>query len=168
MPLFHLKKKKDVYADVCSIYCWPSTMFAYVIVFCLMPCGTPTWVSGPTGPAEHVLGNKWYFWCSYRCTQVIIWHMISQFLIGRLWFENTSVDPGRPCMLLLPLSPAILFSVQSVFTPTDIHMAPALVIVNCSEFFQMCTDTCTLHVGWAGEGVSTQTTAWTLIVNCIL
>lgn len=150
MLLFHLKRTNNVYADVCSIYCGPSTMFAYVIVFCLMICGTPLWVSGPTVPWNMCWGKSGISDVPIGA-QVIICHMIWQFLMERLWFKNTSIDPGRPWQTLsshsaLPFCLVFRLQIPS-FTPTDIHTTPALVIVNCSEFFQMCTDTCTLHVG---------------------
>lgn len=121
MLLSHLKRTNNVYAAACSIYCLPSPMFAYAIIFCLMLCGTPTWVSGPTVPEEHVQGKKWYFWCSYWCTGHHIPHDQWQFLMRRWWFKNTNVDTGRPCILLLPLNPAILFSVQSAGTALHTH-----------------------------------------------
>lgn len=137
-----------------------STMFTYVIMFfvwCFVEL--PHECQDPQSQKNMCWGKSGIFAIPIGA-QVIICHMTWQFLMGGLWFKNTNVDPGRPCMLLLPLSPAfcLVFSLQiPPFTPTDKHTAPPLVIVNRLEFFQMCTDMCIVHVGWAAEGVFTQT-----------
>lgn len=121
-------------------------------------------------PRRTCAGEKCCFFFFYLpiSAQVIIGKMSWKLLMGRLWFRNTSVDPGRPRMPLLPLSRAILLSLQSADSDhrTLIYILHQLGSPAWNSF--RCAQICRLYVGWAGEGVSTQTTGWLWLVIAIL
>lgn len=181
--IIQLKEPKMYMQRMCDphkcVYCWLSTIFAYVIVlFACLLFWNSHMSSRTQSPRRTCTEDKvsCYFCCQWLLTFLSVLRSsyvtgfdILQVLMGSLWFKNTRpwqtlyASPSHSC-------PAILFSVRSACRPSHppLHTRHHLRSLLAAHSFFRCTQLgINLHAGWAGEGVSA-TWIWSFFLHILV